>query len=166
MLEERSRIVENLCKSFFPGQDNKIFLAESYLIKSREEKDDREKSALIEKGILMFGNNLGKVNLDNVIPAFIEAKMILGIVDICLKKVNMLDKGVDIDQIESIYSIVEALMTAIHNSIANSKLQVEPLTNPKYYSMFLHHINMVQDVNQKLGLLTKIVALIKRSFSN
>ena len=57
-------------------------------------------------------------------------------------------------------------MTAIHNSIANSKLQVEPLTNPKYYSMFLHHINMVQDVNQKLGLLTKIVALIKRSFSN
>lgn len=97
MLEERSRIVENLCKSFFPGQDNKIFLAESYLIKSREEKDDREKSALIEKGILMFGNNLGKVNLDNVIPAFIEAKMILGIVDICLKKVNMLDKAVDID---------------------------------------------------------------------
>ena len=60
MLEERSRIVENLCKSFFPGQDNKIFLAESYLIKSREEKDDREKSALIEKGILMFGNNSSK----------------------------------------------------------------------------------------------------------
>lgn len=57
-------------------------------------------------------------------------------------------------------------MTAIHNSIANLKVEVEPLCNPKYFSMFLHHINMVQDVSQKQALLTKIVQLIKRSFSN
>lgn len=97
MLEERSRIVEQVCTSFFPGQDNKIFLAESYFIKSREEKIDRDKSALIEKAILMLENNWAKINLDNVIPALIEAKMILGIVDVCLKKANMLDKAVESD---------------------------------------------------------------------
>jgi hypothetical protein len=84
MLEERSRTVENLCKSFFPGQDNKIFLAESYFIKSREEKVEKEKRVLIEKGIQMIGNNFGKVNLDIVIPALIEAKMIIAIVNLCL----------------------------------------------------------------------------------
>ena len=43
----------------------------------------------------MFEKNWGKVNLDIVIPALIESKMILGIVDVCLKKVNMLEKGVE-----------------------------------------------------------------------
>jgi hypothetical protein len=40
-----------------------VFLAESYFIKSIEEKEERDKCTLIEKGMLMFEKKLGESQL-------------------------------------------------------------------------------------------------------
>ena len=61
----------------------------------------------------IISQNSAKVNLENVIPALIEQGRILAIVDVCLRKVSVLDVQQHADQIQEIYSIIEALFSAI-----------------------------------------------------